>query len=136
MNKHEYIDTINRSLSGRVRPDLQRETVEYYKEYIDSQIVKGTNEEMVLATLGDPMLLAKTVIASQPEPYGDEAIRSAIPESEKKKTDRKLMIMLIVILIILLFVLGLVFKVVWKLMPVILPIAIIWLAVKKLREKD
>ncbi|MBO4336547.1 MAG: DUF1700 domain-containing protein [Lachnospiraceae bacterium] len=135
MNRHEYIETINRTLSGRVKPDVQQETVKYYKEYIDSQIVKGTEEAMVLATLGDPALLAKTVIASQPEPYGDEAgVRQAVPESVKKAQDRKLILILIVVLIVLFLALGLVFKVVYKLLPIIVPVGIIVWAVKKLRS--
>ncbi len=137
MTKHEYLNTISRTLSGRVKPAVQKETIEYYKEYIDAQIVKGDSEEMVLATLGDPKLLAKTVIASQPEPYGDEKMtRSAVPESERKKQDRQLILILIVILAVLFLVLGLVFKVVWKLLPILLPVGIIIFAVRKLRDKS
>ena len=136
MTKQEYISVISKTLSGRVKPEVQKETLEYYKEYIDSQIVKGSSEEMVLATLGDPKLLAKTVIASQPEAYGDEAMtRSAVPESERRSQDRKLILILICVLLILFLVIGLVFKVVWKLLPILIPVGIIAFVIRKLRER-
>ncbi len=136
MTKHEYIDAISRTLSGRVEPSLQKETRQYYKEYIDEQIVKGNSEEMVLATLGDPALLAKTVIASQPEPYGDEAVtRSAVPEAERKKQDRKLILILIAVILVLFLVLGLVFTAIFKLLPILIPVGIACFLINKLRGR-
>ena len=135
MTKQEYIDTISRTLSGRVEPSVQQDTVRYYKDYIDAEIIKGSTEEMVLATLGDPKLLAKTVIASQPEPYGDEAVtRNAVPEAKRKEQDRKLILILVVALLVLLLVLGLVFSAVMKLLPILIPVGIVVFVIRRFRK--
>ena len=136
MTKREYLDTISKTLSGRVKPSVQQETIRYYKEYIDSEVVKGATEEMVLATLGDPRLLARTVIASQPEPYGDEAAaRSAIPESAKKQQDRKLILILVIAVLVLLLVLGLVFSFIYKLLPILIPAGLVWFLIRRFRNR-
>ena len=136
MNRHEYMDAISRTLSGRVSPDVQKETLAYYKDYIQGEIVKGNSEEMVLATLGDPKLLAKTVIASQPEPYGPETReRSAVPESEKLSQDRKLILILVVAVVVLLLVLGLVFSAILKLLPILIPAAAVFWIIQRIRGK-
>ncbi len=127
MTKHDYLDTISRTLSGRVKPSVQQETVQYYKEYIDAEIVKGTSEDMVLATLGDPRLLARTVIASQPQPYGDEAaFRNTSLEKAVRRRNMKRILILVIAVLVLLLVLGLFFSVVMKLLPILIPVGVVW----------
>lgn len=62
MNKLEFIDRLRAALNGRVSPGLVSENVNYYEEYINTEIRKGRTEEEVLQSLGDPRLLARTII--------------------------------------------------------------------------
>ncbi|MCR4690439.1 MAG: DUF1700 domain-containing protein [Lachnospiraceae bacterium] len=136
MNKTEYVDCISRSLSGRVSPAVQQETISYYKEYIDSQIVKGDPEELVLANLGDPALLAKSVIASQPEVYEGEVV-SDMKSDEADAQSRGFMIVvgvLLAVLLIVLLVIALLFHAALKYMPILIPVICILLMIKKLRR--
>ena len=62
MNKQEFIDRLRAELNGRVSPSLVIENVNYYEDYINTEIRKGRTEEEVLQSLGDPRLIARTII--------------------------------------------------------------------------
>lgn len=62
MNKQEFIDRLRAALNGNVSPTLVMENVNYYEDYINTEIRKGRTEEAVLQSLGDPRLIAKTII--------------------------------------------------------------------------
>ena len=62
MNKQEFIDKLRAALNGNVSPNLVIENVNYYEDYINTEIRKGRTEEEVLQSLGDPRLIARTII--------------------------------------------------------------------------
>lgn len=62
MNKQEFIDRLRMALNGRVSPGLVMDNVNYYEDYINTEIRKGRTEEEVLDSLGDPRLIARTII--------------------------------------------------------------------------
>ena len=62
MNRQDFIKNFRMALSGQVPAYVIEENVRYYEEYIDVQVRQGKTEKEVLDSLGDPRLLAKTVI--------------------------------------------------------------------------
>lgn len=62
MDRTEFIERLQRALASGVNSSRVAENVQYYREYIDVEIRKGRSEEEVLASLGDPRLLAKSII--------------------------------------------------------------------------
>lgn len=62
MNRIEFIEKLQRALAGGLNSRQVTENVRYYQEYIDMEIRKGRSEPEVLADLGDPRLLAKSII--------------------------------------------------------------------------
>ena len=62
MNKQEFVDRLRMALNGRVSPGLVMDNVNYYQDYINTEIRKGRTEEEVLESLGDPRLIARTII--------------------------------------------------------------------------
>lgn len=62
MDKREFLDKLQRALASGVSSSQVAENMRYYQDYIESEIRKGRSEEEVLAGLGDPRLLAKSVI--------------------------------------------------------------------------
>ena len=62
MDKNEFIEKLQRTLAGGVNSSQVAENVQYYQEYIESEVRKGRTEEEVLSQLGDPRLLAKSII--------------------------------------------------------------------------
>lgn len=61
MKQEEFLNSFQEALAGKVSEQTIRENVNYYRNYINSQIQKGAAEEDVLRMLGDPRLLAKTI---------------------------------------------------------------------------
>ncbi|MCM1122571.1 MAG: DUF1700 domain-containing protein [Eubacterium sp.] len=62
MNRTEFIEKLQHALAGGLNSSQVAENVRYYQEYIDAEVRKGRREEEVLAQLGDPRLLAKSII--------------------------------------------------------------------------
>ena len=62
MNRNEFIDKLQRTLAGGLNCNQVADNVRYYQDYIDTEIRKGRSEADVLAGLGDPRLLAKSII--------------------------------------------------------------------------
>ncbi len=70
MNKIEFIDMLRRHISEVGDPAFVNDTIDYYQDYIDTAIRKGSSEEEVLAGLGDPRLIAKSIVASKDDSSG------------------------------------------------------------------
>ena len=62
MTKTEFLDILKESLSGKISASLLQENMNYYNEYIDSQIRMGKSEQDVMESLGDPRLIARTIV--------------------------------------------------------------------------
>ncbi len=62
MERKEFIDKLRGALNGNVSPALVEENIRYYHEYINSEMRNGKSEEEVLDALGDPRLIARTII--------------------------------------------------------------------------
>lgn len=62
MSKQEFLDGLRRSLAGGMDSGEVNEHIKYYSDYIDSQIRRGNLEEEVMASLGEPRLIAKTLL--------------------------------------------------------------------------
>ncbi len=61
MRKQEFLDGLRAALSTRVGAGIVSENVSYYEDYINTQIRMGKGEEEVIASLGDPRLLARSI---------------------------------------------------------------------------
>ncbi|MBD5551571.1 MAG: DUF1700 domain-containing protein [Lachnospiraceae bacterium] len=77
MDRYEFISALRAALNGKVPATTVEDNVQYYEEYIEVQLRQGKSEEEVLSALGDPRLLAKTIIeankyAEGTETYGGE----------------------------------------------------------------
>lgn len=62
MSKQEFIDKLRAALNGRISPSQVIDNLNYYEDYINTQIRMGRTEEEVLGELGDPRLIARTII--------------------------------------------------------------------------
>lgn len=90
MNKQDFIDRLRMALNGRVSPGLVMDNVNYYEDYINTEIRKGRTEEEVLESLGDPRLIARTIIQTN---GGDNrsGYRNTVygTENTEKQQDRR-----------------------------------------------
>lgn len=78
MSKQEFLDGLRRSLAGGMETHEINEHIGYYSDYIDSQIRMGVSEEAVMASLGEPRLIAKTLLGME----GGETVTEEYVEDE------------------------------------------------------
>lgn len=64
MRQEEFLISFQEALTGEVSDRIVQENVRYYKNYINEQISMGRTEQEVMISLGNPRLLAKTIVDS------------------------------------------------------------------------
>ena len=62
MYRAEFLDILKTQLSGQMHEGTIGAHLRYYEDYIQSKVRAGTPEEEVIAQLGDPRLIAKTLL--------------------------------------------------------------------------
>lgn len=132
MNKQDFIDSLRVALVGRLSAEQVQEHLRYYEDYINTQIRMEKREEDVLLTLGDPRLIAKTIVETsragmdEGADYQREEYRSGYVQSQKSgevRTRRVLHIpgwlWIIIVVAIVALLLGLVFTLLSAFAPLI-----------------
>lgn len=121
MGKQEFLDKLRLALNGRVATEVVSDTLTYYEDYINTEVRKGSSEEEVMALLGDPRLIARTII----ETKGGETSDTSQDYDRSGEMERRGFavpgwVWLIIILVIVVIVLSVVFKILSVLFPFIL----------------
>ena len=146
MNKQEFVDRLRMALNGRVSPGLVMDNVNYYQDYINTEIRKGRTEEEVLESLGDPRLIARTIIQTnggdnrsgyRNTVYGNGEYREAAGQNvHRSYTEEEdgygTHLILGILVVVLIF--GAVFSVLSFLAPVLIPIVVVLFLVKLFRD--
>ena len=65
MKKSEFIAELKEALENNLSQQKINEHVDYYEDYIRSEVKKGREEEDVVNELGDPWAIAKTIRLSE-----------------------------------------------------------------------
>lgn len=145
MNKIEFIEKLQRTLAGGLDSAQVAENVRYYQEYIESEMQKGNTEEAVLSQLGDPRLLAKSIIEANKragasygsnQEYDEEITEDVTAEDKKYGRSRGRSIMLpgwlvmVIMTVFVVVVIGLVTSLLYAFAPVIIVGLIVLLIVK------
>lgn len=156
MEKQEFLDSLRRALHGKVPPGQVVENLQYYEEYINTEIRKGTAEAEVMSKLGDPRLIARTIVEANGGTSGsgwyekqedgtDETWYESTEEEYQPYSqpgERRLRMLLkvpgwawgLLVLLIVLLVLSAVFSLLAAVLPFLLPILLVLLAVKAFRD--
>ncbi len=142
MNRQEFIDRLRAALNGKIPPALVEDNVSYYQDYINVEMRKGRTEKEVLDSLGDPRLIARTIVqTSGQESGGDEPERSTNYEEVRSRYGsghRSIRIpgWLMTIIVILVVVLGfsLLFSVLSFLAPLIMVLIAVIFMIKLFRD--
>lgn len=148
MNSQDFLDKLRMALSGQIAPNLVEENIAYYREYISAQIRMGQSEETVLQNLGDPRLIAKSIIsASRGEErhirtrntgeqvvYEEEYYAQAGEQGMPKVIRINGWLALGVFILLLVVVVGAVFSLITLFFPVIVIWGIVYFFVKVFRD--
>ena len=62
MDKHEFLEKLSEALRESMDDSSAYEHISYYSNYIDEEIKKGRTEQEVIDELGNPRLIAKSII--------------------------------------------------------------------------
>lgn len=159
MRQDEFINCFREALIGKVPEQIIQDNVNYYKDYIASQIRSGQSEAEVLRALGDPRLLAKTIeesnkfagnssgnsyyknnsnngyYSSNYNYNGSDNGYSSQPENKNEKMLQfKGWFVLAIVILLLIIVVMLVFKVAVFLAPVALLIVAVSIIIKGIKQ--
>lgn len=148
MNREEFITKLQHALAGGMSAGQVAEHVRYYREYIDSEIRRKTEAE-VLAQLGDPRLLARSIVDAGKRAgtaYGsdyeyDEEVAGEVRDDGRGRTGSVQRVMLpgwlvmLIIVVIAVVVIGLVSSLLYIFAPVIIAGLIVTLVVRLIRDK-
>lgn len=146
MNRYEFIEKLRAALAGKATQSAINENIRYYEEYLDTEIRKGKKEEEVLRELGDPRLLAKTIIEANKQTgqggnskeiyhdtvdYGNgkEKKSTCVHVNGKEYAVSKWAIILALVLVAVL-VITMIGAVLSFILPIVIPVILIVIAVK------
>lgn len=84
MYRTEFLDILRTQLSGQMHEGKIAAHLRYYEDYIQSKVRAGTPEDEVIAQLGDPRLIAKTLLDTD---TGEEVYEESRSYSESDTGD-------------------------------------------------
>ncbi len=151
MDRREFLEKLRSALSGKVSAGVIAENLDYYEDYINTEVRKGKSEEQVLSSLGDPRLLAKTIAETSGmkedrvsgfEEAENGGFRGGADREYGRTEDEHLKklggipgwVWLILFLVIAVLILSVVFRVLAFLAPMLIAIAVVSFLVKMFRD--
>lgn len=153
MTRTEFMDSLQRALAGSLTSSTVNENMRYYEEYFDTQIRSGKSEEEVVNSLGDPRLLAKTIIQAakyQARNYGGDAPEYDEVYEDGSQGDRQAResrnfsphvyrmpgwLLIVLGVAVLCLVIGIVGSVLSLLLPVAIPVLCVVILVRWLQRR-
>jgi len=127
MTREEFIQKLRDALQGSVPEDIIRTNVNYYQNYFTEEMAKGRSEEDVLSGLGDPRLIARTIINAQPSTGagGPGSQQSGTYQTSEKQSGsanraifwKPILILVVVLLLIVILVssvIGIAFRILFS----------------------
>lgn len=149
MSRSQFIRELREALKNNVSETDVQENVRYYAGYIEDEVKKGRSEKEVIAELGDPWLLAKTIATapgnqSSYQGYADTEEHDVKPEKNKSgghpyvwKLDHKwkLLLLIAAVVLVLVVVFSIISGIVSLLMPILGPLLLIIIVIKIFSNK-
>lgn len=146
MDRVTFINELRAALASRVNPQVVTENINYYEEYINTEVRKGRNEDEVIAGLGDPRLLARNIADAEKraaasseyedsEEYIYEDADSGENDGPKIKVHHvPLWLVILIVVLVLVLILAAAFSILYALLPVIIPIVCVILICRLVRR--
>lgn len=150
MKKQEFLDSLRTALSNRVGAGTVAENVNYYEDYINTQIRMGKSEEEVVDSLGDPRLLARSIaeankhagVSQSQSEYEDTQHQYRNSQQyygnggtyEPNRWKKPIWLTIIIVIFFTLIIFSLVFSVLSFLAPILVPILLVVLLLRMIRR--
>ena len=151
MTREDFINELRSALSGEVSQLDLNENINYYEQYFNEQERSGRTTEDILEELGNPRLIARTIIDTNARTTNDADYNQEREEEEdhihfnvngqdyhKSIRNAKLAIWMIIIIVVLVIVaiVAIVANVIGFLAPVLVPLLLIALAIRLITRKQ
>lgn len=140
MEKQDFLDKLRLALAGKVTPEVMTDTMNYYEEYINTELRLGKSPDDVMETLGDPRLIARTIVETKGGRYGDVSALSGEDGENGEGHELRVRLVkipgwvwLIVFFVVIWLIVSIIFRVLIKLAPILLVIALATFIYKRLR---
>ena len=143
MTKREFLEELKEALSEQLSQNQVAEHVSYYMNYIEERKRSGSSEDEVLDMLGDPRLIARTILDTTPGSkdnqnyFYEQTMQDAQSEVEKKGLSnkaRKYLYIGIAIAVIFLSI-SLITTLLSFLLPILLPVILIFVVISIIRKR-
>ena len=143
MDKNELLEKLRLSLNGKIAPETVNSTLDYYDEYISSEMQEGKTEAEVMEALGDPRLIARTIaetkggqLNGQPAGTVDEPEQRFDGGSELQNRVHAVpgWVWLVGFIVVLVLIVSFVFKLLSVFWPVLAVLAVVLFLVKLFRD--
>lgn len=144
MTKIEFLEKLRAALANDLSGAVIQENVDYYADYIRSETNAGKSEDEVIEELGDPWVIAQTIIdtslpAGANAPYEEE--RQAYGQETESAAGKRLagtgllksLLVLLGIIGVLFIVITVVGGVVSLVAPILIPVLIVVFIVRNIR---
>lgn len=154
MNKKEFLDILGRRLAQQLPQEKIAEHIRYYDEYLTEKVQQGMTEQEAIAQLGDPLLIARTIMDTSGDEMGKKTVyeegytgnyqkgpREENLKEHHRRTDGKLqtrlgcLVAVIVVILLLTLILKLVGSVLSFVLPVLIPVLIIGMVLEYFRKR-
>lgn len=145
MEKKAFLEKLARALAGQVPQSVIEENLRYYDTYLSEETAKGKMMHQVLEELGDPRLIAKSIIDAN----GGGSDMAGIYEDSSRSTEhtyqeeeefgekhfRRMyfsgiwaVVLLVVVLCLILLLVGTIIGGIFLILrPILIPLLLIWL---------
>lgn len=152
MNKAEFLKALKEKLLQEMDSREVESNVRYYSDYIDDAVRNGKNTQEVLDELGDPILIARTILETydgnrsttsgiyeEPTNYGyhntteADEVKDSFRQFQTKGSLGCLVtiIVMIAILAVLMWLFGAVFRLI---LPILLPVVLVVFFIKLFKK--
>ena len=84
MDRESYIRELRLALQGQISQENVNEHLRYYENYIIEESRKGRTEAQVIEDLGNPRLIAKTIIDTTDKIYTEQSSQEGREEKSRK----------------------------------------------------
>ncbi len=145
MYHNKFLSSLREALEGNMSEQAIKDNIQYYKTYIEDEVKKGRTEKEVIEELGDPWIIAKTLIES---PGGEQTYESTVEDNVNRYEEQQNKVHIFGLdtwwkkLLLILIVLGfgfligtLLVGVVRLVLPILIPFLAVMFLIKLFKKK-
>lgn len=143
MTKREFLEELKEVLSEQLPQNQVAEHVSYYMNYIEEQKQNESSEEEVLDMLGDPRLIARTILDTAPNSrenqnyFYEETTQDVQSEGKKKGLSGKAKkyVYIGIAIAVIFLIISLITTLLSFLLPILLPVILIFVVISIVRKR-